>query len=161
MTTFIRGVECERCRIQRVVLNSNAAETGSTAQKGVITTPVWDSVISLNVHQVIVPIVGTNDFARLVLTVGGRSLNGFDDGRFGAYAVGVPLTRRYVGDTVGIYQWPSDMFPVYEARKPYPPLGGRWQYEWTRNDGTNYPVTDPWVAEFFVVLKCHDHVDQF
>lgn len=163
MTTFIRGVECERCRIARVVLNSEVAEPGSTPQKGSIVTQAFDSVISLNVHQVIVPIIGTNNFARLSLSCGGRSLNGFDDTQNTEYCVGVPLIRQYVGDPVGIYKWPSDMFPVYESRKPYPPLGGRWTYEWTRNDGSVYPLTasDHWVAEFFVVLKCHEHVENF
>lgn len=163
MTSFVRGAECERCRITRVVLNSEVADPGSTRQKGSITTEVLSSIITLNVHQIVVPIIGTNNFARLSLECSGKSLNGFSDGLNKSYCVGVPLIREYLNDAVGIYKWPSDMFPIYESRKPYPPLGGRWNYEWTRNDGTPYPLgaTDHWIAEFFAVQKCHEHVDEF
>lgn len=163
MTSIITGKECDRCRVAKVVLSSRAARAGSTPQEGVIQTRVWESVISINAHQVMVPIIGTNNFARLSLEVGGVDLNGFNDEQTPKYALGVPLRRAYAGDTVGIYHWPSDMFPIYQGQKPYRALGQNWNYRWTLPDGTDYPlgVNDHWIAEFFILQKCYEPVEKF
>lgn len=159
MTDFILQTSCSKCVYKGICLDSNERNNGSH-QKGTIDMGEGiPEVMTINLHQLTVPIVAGPRKAYLKLDCNPLSLNQMRTRNL-KYAIGVPLKQEFAGDVVREYTWPTPMIPFYSSPKnrdkKLPTLSPIWNYEWILSDGTPYPISDQWTAEFFIVVRCNE-----